>query len=58
MGLAFHSAPGAACIDLQSELRRRGEHGSGPDSPRHLAVISREGRGAALFVDVLAKAVS
>lgn len=56
--LAFHSAPGAAYVDLQSELRRRGEHGSGPDSHRRSVVIFRKGRGATMLVDVLAEAVS
>lgn len=58
MELAFHSALRAACVDMQSELRRRSEHNSGPDSHHHLAVIFGEERGATMFVDVLAKAVS
>lgn len=58
MELAFHSALRAACVYLQGELRRRGEHSSGPDPHHPLVVIFREERGATMLVDVLAKAVS
>ena len=58
MESVFHSALRAARVDLQSKLRRRGEHSSGPDPHQHLVVIFREERGATMLVDVLAKAVS
>ena len=58
MELDFHSALRAAYVDLQSELRRRSEHNSGPDPHHHLAVIFGKERGATVLVDVLAEAVS
>lgn len=56
--VAFHSAPGAACVDLQSELHGRGEHDSSPDPHHRLAVIYREECDSTMLVDVLAKALS
>jgi hypothetical protein len=56
--VAFHSAPGATWVDLQSELHGRGEHDTGRDPHHRLDVIHREGRGTTMVVDVLAKALS